>query len=64
MNDGTVFGYAPDIEMGVIKTRDGQRFIFVKEDWPSSETTPTAGVMVAFEASGPVAKKIKIVSPS
>jgi hypothetical protein len=64
MSDGTVFGYAADMEMGVIKTPDGQRYIFVKADWPSPEITPKTGVIVTFEASGPVAKNIRIVSQS
>jgi cold shock CspA family protein len=64
MSDGTVFGYAADMEMGVINTHDGQKYIFVKADWPSPEIPPNAGVLVTFEASGPVAKKIKIVNPS
>jgi hypothetical protein len=64
MSDGTIFGYAADKEMGIIKTPDGKKYIFLNADWPSPKTTPKAGMIVTFEAHGPVAKKINIVNPS
>jgi hypothetical protein len=62
MSDGTVFAYAADMEMGVIKTRDGKRYHFAKADWLSSETPPVAGVVVTFDPSGSAAVKITVVA--
>jgi hypothetical protein len=61
MSDGTVFGYAADMEMGVIKTHDEKRYFFAKADWLSPEVAPEAGVIVTFEVAGTAAKKIKAV---
>ena len=64
MSDGTVFGYAADMEMGVIKTREEKRYVFARADWLSPEIMPASGVIVTFEASGGAAVKIKVVSQS
>ena len=62
MRNGNVLSYAPDVGLGVIKTSDGQNFIFVAEDWLSLDIKPKAGTSVTFEESGSMAKQIKIIS--
>ena len=61
MPNGKVTEYADDMQMGVIKTPDEQRFIFAKLDWASPDVRPTAGMNVTFDGVGPSAKKIVIV---
>jgi len=61
MSDGVVFGYAADMEMGVIRTQDGKRYFFAKPDWLSTDVTPAAGLTVAFEVAGRAAVKITVV---
>lgn len=63
MKNGKVTDYADDMEMGVIKTPDEQRFIFSKPDWLSPDIRPAAGMDVLFDTAGPSAKKITIVEP-
>jgi hypothetical protein len=55
MSDGTVSAYAADMEMGVIKTHDGKKYLFSKADWLSSTVTPEAGLIVTFEPTGSLA---------
>jgi hypothetical protein len=61
MSDGTVLAYAGDMEMGVIKTHGGKKYHFSKADWLSSEITPEAGLIVTFEATGSMARKVSVV---
>ena len=63
MPNGKVTEYADDMEMGVIKTPDEQRFIFAKLDWASPNIRPMAGMDVVFDTAGPSAKKIIIIEP-
>ena len=60
IRDGSVFAYAADIQMGIIKTFDEHRFVFVRADWPHPEIAPRAGTIVTFEVAGPLARKIRI----
>ncbi len=63
MPNGKVTEYADDMQMGVIKTPDEQRFIFAKLDWASQDVGPAAGMDVSFDHVGPSAKKIIIIEP-
>lgn len=62
MKSGQVTDYAPDMEMGVIRTDDDKRFIFSKPDWLSRDIRPEPGMNVTFDAAGQAAIKVTVVS--
>ena len=64
MNNGRISSYAIDMDMGVIDTHDEKRLIFSKMDWLSIEIPPVAGLIVTFEMTGPVAKRIRVIDRS
>jgi hypothetical protein len=61
MSDGTVVAYAGDMEMGVIKSHDGKKYHFSKADWLSSTIAAEAGLIVTFEPTGSMARKVSVV---
>lgn len=62
MKSGQVTDYAPDMEMGVIRTDDDKRFIFSKPDWLSRDIRPEPGMNVTFDAAGQAAIKVTVVT--
>ncbi|HTK84464.1 MAG TPA: hypothetical protein VL625_05200 [Patescibacteria group bacterium] len=62
MKSGQVTDYAPDMEMGVIRTDDDKRFIFSKPDWLSRDIRPEPGMNVTFDAAGQAAIKVTVVN--
>jgi len=65
MNEGKVVVYAADMELGIIKSRDGGKYVFSKSDWLSYEITPEAGLIVTFEVAGDnTALKISVMADS
>jgi len=61
MKSGQVTDYAPDMEMGVIRTDDDKRFIFSKPDWLSRDIRPEPGMNVTFDAAGQAAIRVALI---
>ncbi len=62
MKSGQVTDYAPEMEMGVIKTQDDKRFIFSKPDWLSRDVRPEPGMNVTFDAAGQAAIRVTLMN--
>jgi hypothetical protein len=55
--EGTVIAFSDDIRAGVIRAADGRNFYFPRSQW-QSDTAPSAGQAVSFEAAQGFAKAI------
>ena len=55
---GKILGYAEAAQAGVIRTPDGDNFLFSKSDW-SENSAPTQGMEVLFEGDRRNARQVR-----